>query len=114
MSCGSSTSGTLSTPTTAPLTGVARSLSPRPDNIILIEHAGHPDFVKLLDFGIAKLNEHIGSDNETKAGILLGTAGYIAPEQMLGGQTDARSDIYAAGVVLYQMITGQKPFVAGS
>ncbi|MEZ4271593.1 MAG: protein kinase [Myxococcota bacterium] len=92
----------------------------KPENIMLIERNGTTDFVKLLDFGIAKLTENVGSAKDvsemehTQAGVILGTPGYIAPEQVIKGYTDHRSDIYALGVLLYQMVTGEKPFQADS
>jgi serine/threonine protein kinase len=85
----------------------------KPANIFLRQHADYPDFVKVLDFGIAKM---LGADAEsnsyqTQAGAMLGTPAYMSPEQCLGEATlDHRSDIYSLGVVLYSMITGRLPF----
>jgi serine/threonine-protein kinase len=79
----------------------------KPDNIRLVTRGGKPDFVKILDFGIAKL---IGS-GQTRTGALLGTPGYMAPESSKGSKhVDHRADIYALGCVLYRMVTGKPPF----
>lgn len=63
--------------------------------------------VKLLDFGIAKIN---GSDNVTRVGQIKGKAGYLAPEQILGGAVDGRVDLFALGIVLYEMLSLQPLF----
>jgi serine/threonine protein kinase/tetratricopeptide (TPR) repeat protein len=65
--------------------------------------------VKILDFGLAKLR---GASPVTKIGTTVGTMGYMSPEQLLGGSVDHRTDIWALGVVLYEMIAGRKPFYA--
>jgi serine/threonine protein kinase len=86
----------------------------KPANIFLCQHADYPDFVKVLDFGIAKLVKsqlQIPVGYATKVGSLLGTPSYMSPEQCLGEPTlDHRSDVYSLGVVLYLMVTGQLPF----
>ncbi len=85
----------------------------KPQNVMLVQHAGSPDFVKLLDFGIAKLRKGAALDGpRTLVGEVVGTPGYMAPEQLLGEAVDARSDIYSLGVVLFVMLTGQLPFKA--
>jgi serine/threonine protein kinase len=67
--------------------------------------------VKLLDFGIAKLlHPEANGAGLTEAGSMLGTSHYMAPEQIRGEQVDARADVYALGVLLYQLLTGQYPF----
>jgi|GEM_PF-402724 len=86
----------------------------KPENIFLRAHPDYPDFVKLLDFGIAKLltaDEPVG--HKTKTGSVLGTPSYMSPEQCLGeAALDIRSDVYSLGVVIYQMLTGRLPFTA--
>lgn len=76
----------------------------KPGNILLCDDRR----VKVADFGIAKAAE--GADL-TQEGMMLGTAKYLAPEQVQGGPVDARTDVYALGVVLYEMLCGQPPFV---
>ena len=87
----------------------------KPENIIVTERGDH-DEVKLLDFGISKLYRTEDVDPQTNvrtgAGIVLGTPGYMAPEQLTGGRVDQRADLYALGVILYQIMTGTNPFVA--
>jgi serine/threonine protein kinase len=77
----------------------------KPSNL-LVSSEGH---TKITDFGIAK----IGARNRTQTGILVGTMQYMAPEQFLGGQVDHRCDIHAAGIVLYELLTGVSPFAHG-
>jgi serine/threonine protein kinase/HAMP domain-containing protein len=80
----------------------------KPDNIVLdLEQK----LVKIADFGIARLNQSEVSDS-TQAGIMLGTPRYMSPEQATGDSVDGRSDLFALGVILYEMITGQKAFDA--
>jgi serine/threonine-protein kinase len=86
----------------------------KPDNIILVDLDGDPDYVKVLDFGIAKLSSGAGSDALTQTGLIYGTPEYLSPEQALGEPTDARADLYAAGVILYEMLTGRRPFESES
>ena len=85
----------------------------KPDNIMLAADETGRLSAKLLDFGVAKLlDTGAGSANspKTRAGTVVGTPQYMAPEQCLGGALDARSDLYALGVVLYEALTGQLPF----
>ncbi len=84
----------------------------KPDNIILIRRARETDFVKLLDFGIAKLTGDVSGSRRTRTGIVMGTPAYMSPEQCEGrGNIDHRTDIYALGIVLYEMMTGRVPFI---
>jgi serine/threonine-protein kinase len=82
----------------------------KPDNIILINRGGDPDFVKILDFGLAKLSGPGAMSHKTKTGSLLGTPHYMAPEQAEGKKYDHRVDVYALGCILFQMLTGRVPF----
>jgi serine/threonine protein kinase len=83
----------------------------KPANVMIEPRRDEPDFVKVLDFGIAKLNEPGGGGQGlTQAGIVCGTPGYMSPEQVRGEDLDPRSDIYAVGVILYEMLTGVLPF----
>jgi serine/threonine protein kinase len=78
----------------------------KPQNILLDESGR----VYLVDFGIARLTE--GAQRLTQAGLVAGTPHYMAPEQALGGELDAKVDIYALGVVTYELLTGSTPFQA--
>ncbi len=82
----------------------------KPDNVMLCKKAGDPDFVKLLDFGLAKVLAEGGVRNLTQAGVILGTPQYMSPEACESKKVDHRTDIYALGVLLFQMVTGQCPF----
>ncbi|MBK9032767.1 MAG: serine/threonine protein kinase [Myxococcales bacterium] len=85
----------------------------KPENIYLVEWLGHKDFVKLLDFGIAKLTEVGEGDRKlTRTGMLFGTPEYMSPEQARGENVDHRVDIYAMGCILHQLVTGKVPFEA--
>ncbi|MBC7665064.1 MAG: serine/threonine protein kinase, partial [Caulobacter sp.] len=77
----------------------------KPDNIFVTDEGS----VKLGDFGIARID----STSKTHAGTVLGTPSYMAPEQIRGETADARSDLYAAGVILYQFLVGERPFSGG-
>jgi serine/threonine-protein kinase len=90
----------------------------KPENILLMEAAGTPDFVKILDFGVAKVvkgesPEQSAEQQLTDRNSVVGTPGYIAPEVSLhGNTTDPRSDLYALGVIWYECLAGRQPFTA--
>jgi hypothetical protein len=83
----------------------------KPENIfVTTDHAGR-ETLKLVDFGIAKVVSGEGSqDQMTKAGLVFGTPRYMSPEQAAGGKIDERTDLYACGTILYQMLAGRTPF----
>jgi serine/threonine-protein kinase len=86
----------------------------KPENIYLESRSGNPEFVKILDFGIAKVMRGETIDPQspqlTATGQTLGTLEYMSPEQLMGKALDGRSDVYALGVLAYEMITGRLPF----
>jgi eukaryotic-like serine/threonine-protein kinase len=97
----------------------------KPENVMLVTRDGDPNFVKVLDFGIAKVpmgefaDEHRNDQDGDRAaadqpltqlGMVYGTAEYMAPEQALGQAVDARADLYALGVMAFEMIVGSRPF----
>ncbi len=84
----------------------------KPENVLLLDRDGQ-GFIKLLDFGIAKLTETKDS-RLTRAGMVVGTPAYMSPEQAGAEAVDHRTDIYALGTILYEMLTGQVPFVGES
>jgi serine/threonine-protein kinase len=89
----------------------------KPSNVFLQALPEWPDHVRLLDFGMAKFVEGSGSRAPaelTRAGVMFGTPAYMSPEQVKGAPTDARSDVYAAGVLLFELLAGRRPFVADS
>ena len=82
----------------------------KPANI-LIDAGSH---AKLADFGVARVTETEGEQGEaTRAGAMVGTPSYMSPEQIQGQTIDRRTDIFSAGIVFYQLLTGQKPFEGG-
>ena len=80
----------------------------KPENIFVLEKDGSPDFVKIVDFGIAK--DVKAGKRLTAIGMVLGTPEYMSPEQATGQETDHRVDQYALGCILYEMLTGDVPF----
>src|SRR5690606_6453212 len=86
----------------------------KPENVYLETRPGNPEFVKILDFGIAKVMRGDSIDPQspqlTATGQTLGTLEYMSPEQLMGKQLDGRSDVYALGVVGYELLTGRLPF----
>lgn len=86
----------------------------KPENIILEQVRTGGDFVKVVDFGLAKMRVEAVQPNITSPGIVCGTPEYMSPEQGRGDPLDARSDLYAVGVIFYQLLTGRLPFEADS
>ena len=80
----------------------------KPSNIMLEQKGRQRDFVKVLDFGIAKVE----GLHMTKTGTMIGTPQYMSPEQLRGEELDGRSDLYSLGVMIYEMVTGRLPFVS--
>jgi serine/threonine protein kinase len=82
----------------------------KPENIFVTFHPNNEDIPKILDFGIAKVAGNEGQNNLTRTGTIFGTPFYMAPEQALGNPVDARTDIYAMGVIMYEVFAGSLPF----
>src|SRR5260370_10664603 len=79
----------------------------KPENVLLTPSGD----VKVADFGLAR---SVAGAVQTKGGMIIGTAGYLAPEQVTGGRSDARTDVYAAGILLYELLTGSQPHTGES
>jgi serine/threonine-protein kinase len=83
----------------------------KPDNVFLVTHEGRWPEVKLLDFGLAKLMPEYGAAPFiTKTGVMLGTPEYMSPEQARGTGVDYRTDVYALGIVMFEILAGSRPF----
>jgi eukaryotic-like serine/threonine-protein kinase len=82
----------------------------KPENIVISPVEGHGEQVRILDFGLAKLRD----ENSVTSGLAVGTPGYMAPEQTIGEKVDERADLYATGIILFELIAGRKPFQAES
>ena len=78
----------------------------KPANVMLDSQAR----VKLADFGVARVTDDRSSAEHTQAGTMVGTPAYMSPEQITGGNIDRRTDVFSAGIILYQFLTGEKPF----
>ena len=79
----------------------------KPKNIVLTDVTGFDSQVRILDFGVARLCD---ASSQLTVGMAVGTPSYMAPEQLSGGSIDPRTDLYSAGVVLFELLTGRKPF----
>jgi serine/threonine-protein kinase len=82
----------------------------KPGNIMLTEATGTGDFIRILDFGLAKIHNAALAVVATGSAKVVGTPAYMSPEQAAGRPVDARSDLYSAGAVFYELLSGQKPF----
>ncbi len=81
----------------------------KPSNIFLAR-IGADEIVKVLDFGVAKETRIEGNETETTTGVVVGSPSYMSPEQARGGKLDARSDLWSVGVLVFQALTGRRPF----
>lgn len=86
----------------------------KPANLMIVEAVGYEDFVKILDFGLAKIIGEADRREVTVHGVALGTPGYMSPEQAAGMPADLRADLYSSGAVLYHLLTGVKVFEGGN
>ena len=84
----------------------------KPENIMLLQRPGQPDFVKVLDFGVAKVSAGHGQGGHTAVGMVVGTPQYMSPEQAKAVPVDTRSDIYSMGLIIYELLTGRPTFSA--
>ena len=82
----------------------------KPDNVYMVTHPGRWPEVKLLDWGLAKLAPRLDAKTRTLAGQVMGTPAYMSPEQARAGEIDPRTDIYALGVMSYELLAGEVPF----
>ncbi len=81
----------------------------KPENVFLVGDLNSP-VAKVIDFGISKVVDASGSPSLTKTGMIMGTPSYMAPEQARGDKVDHRVDVYATGAILYELVTGRRPF----
>ncbi len=82
----------------------------KPENVMVLQRPGQADFVKVLDFGVAKVSTGPGQGGQTQLGMVVGTPQYMSPEQAMGVAVDARTDTYALGLILYEMLSGTPTF----
>ena len=87
----------------------------KPANIFLVSSPSRSDFVKIIDFGISKITNADGHySNVTSASKVVGTPFYMPPEQARGQKLDGRTDVYALGIILFEMLTDERPFIGAS
>jgi eukaryotic-like serine/threonine-protein kinase len=86
----------------------------KPENVMLLQRPGQADFVKVIDFGVAKISSAAGGGQggQTALGVVVGTPQYMSPEQAKGLIVDARTDIYALGLIVYELVSGRPVFIA--
>jgi eukaryotic-like serine/threonine-protein kinase len=84
----------------------------KPDNVMLVDEHGDSEWVKVLDFGIAKLAGDAADPHLTRHGSVFGTPEYMSPEQAAGNAAEERSDLYSLGVIMFEMLTGATPFTS--
>ncbi|WP_437293708.1 protein kinase domain-containing protein [Sorangium sp. So ce426] len=84
----------------------------KPGNVLLVDHEDEHDHVKVLDFGLVKDTQ--SGEDLTQQGLFMGSPKYMAPEQITGSEVSARTDIYALGVMMYEMLSGHVPFDKGA
>ncbi|HEX8289149.1 MAG TPA: protein kinase [Pyrinomonadaceae bacterium] len=84
----------------------------KPDNILVARRSSESESLRLciLDFGLARFNESELAENVTVPGTIMGTLGYMSPEQLRGEKVDERSDLFAVGVMIYECLYGERPF----
>jgi len=82
----------------------------KPENVMVLQRPGQSDFVKVLDFGVAKVTTGPAQGGQTQLGMVVGTPQYMSPEQAMGVAVDARTDTYALGLILYEMLSGTPTF----
>jgi serine/threonine protein kinase len=82
----------------------------KPANVMLVEMTGTEDFAKIMDFGTAQILTD--EEKRQEGGTDVGTPWYMAPEQAAGQPTDHRTDLYAVGIILFELLTGERPFIA--
>ncbi|MEQ3550956.1 serine/threonine-protein kinase [Pseudonocardia nematodicida] len=84
----------------------------KPSNVLVLEREGAPDFVYLVDFGIARAAEAAAHSRLTSTGVVVGTLAYMSPETFTGGEVDRRTDVYALACLAHELLTGRLPFDA--
>lgn len=89
----------------------------KPENILITRHENGQPLLKILDFGLAKFiakRDISDAHNVTTVGVVMGTIGYMSPEQLMGDEVDERSDLFAIGVIIVESLTGSRPFKGGN